>query len=228
MSATAAKTELGRRRLYIPHYQVGEAARYADISSQTVAAWHRVEGNKVLLSQREQRAELSYLQLIEIAVVAAFRKAGVKLPDIKAAREYVKITLKREYPFAEYRFKTEGKDHWLDYGRGKLLKANQAGQLAWKDIIGRLQEFEYERKGVVVRWHVDGHGSPVVVDPRIAFGAPSVKGAPTWVLKGRWQSGESLGDIADDFRLKEAEVRSALEFEGVNLDVPLIGKKWIH
>jgi uncharacterized protein (DUF433 family) len=235
VSATAAKIEPWRRRLYIPNYQVGEAARYAAISPQTVAAWHRIEGNKVLLSQKEQRAALSYLQLIEVAVVAAFRKAGVKLPEIRAARDYVQITLKSEYPFAQYRFKTEGKSLWLDYqqvegetGRGKLLKANQAGQLAWEDIIGRLQEFEYERKGVVVRWHVTGPGSPIVLDPRIAFGAPAIEGTQTWVLKGRWQAGESLDEIADDFGLKEAEVRAALEFEGVNPDVPPVGKKWIN
>lgn len=228
MSATAAKIEPWRRRLYIPNYQVGEAARYASISPQTVAAWHRIEDNKALLSQKEQRAALSYLQLIEVAVVAAFRKAGVKLPDVKAAREYVKVTLKSEYPFAQYRFKTEGKSLWLDYGRDKLIKANQAGQLAWKDIIGRLQEFEYERKGVVVRWHITGPGSKVVLDPRIAFGAPAVDGIPTWVLKGRWQSGEPLDEIADDFGLEEADVKAALEFEGVDPGVPPVGKKWIN
>jgi hypothetical protein len=58
-----------KRRLFIPNYQVGEAARYAGIDPQTVAAWH-----KRMLSKREKRAELSYLQLIELAVVAAARK----------------------------------------------------------------------------------------------------------------------------------------------------------
>jgi uncharacterized protein (DUF433 family) len=223
--ASSAKIEPWRRRLYIPNYQVAEAARYANISPQTVAAWHRIEDS--FLSQKEKRAALSYLQLIEVAVVAAFRKAGVKLPDIKAAREYVQTTLKIEYPFAQRRFKTEGKSLWLSYGRDKLLKANQAGQLAWKDIIGRLQEFEYERRGVVVRWHVTGPGSKIVLDLRIAFGAPSVDGVPTWALKGRWQSGESLNEIADDFGLKPAEVKAALAFERVDIDAP-IEKKWIH
>ena len=92
-----------RRRLYLPNYQIGEAARYADISPQTVAAWHRID--KALLSQKERREALSYLQLIEVAVVATFRRAGVKLPDIRAARDYAQKTLKSEYPFAQYRFK---------------------------------------------------------------------------------------------------------------------------
>jgi uncharacterized protein (DUF433 family)/DNA-binding transcriptional MerR regulator len=210
-----------RRRLYLPNYQIGEAAKYADISPQTVAAWHK-KINDALLSQKEQRAELSYLQLIEVAVVAAFRKAGVKLPDIRAARDYAQRTLRSEYPFAQYRFKTEGKNLWLDYGelegedgRGTLVKASQAGQLAWKDIIGRLKEFEYEHEGVVIRWHVAGASSPIIIDPRISFGAPTVGGIPTWIIKGRWNAGESDTDIAEDFGLEKEQVRKALDFEGV-------------
>jgi hypothetical protein len=32
-----------RRRLYLPSYQIAEAARYADIAPQTVAAWHSID-----------------------------------------------------------------------------------------------------------------------------------------------------------------------------------------
>jgi uncharacterized protein (DUF433 family) len=209
-----------RRRLYLPNYQIAEAARYADISPQTVAAWHRID--KALLSKKEQREALSYLQLIEVAVVAAFRKAGVKLPDIRAARDYAQRILKSEYPFAQHRFKTEGKNLWLDNeelegekGRGTLIKASQAGQLAWKVIIGRLKEFEYEHEGVVIRWHVAGTSSPIIIDPRISFGTPTVAGTPTWIIKGRWSAGESDTDIAEDFELEKDQVRKALDFEGV-------------
>jgi uncharacterized protein (DUF433 family)/DNA-binding transcriptional MerR regulator len=208
-----------RRRLYLPNYQIGEAARYADISPQTVAAWHKKD---TLLSQKERRGALSYLQLIEVAVVAAFRNAGVKLPDIRAARDYAKRTLKSEFPFAEHRFKTEGKSLWLDYdelegedGRGTLVKVSQAGQLAWKVIIGRLKEFEYEHDGVVLRWHVAGASSQIIIDPRISFGAPAIGGMPTWIIKGRWNAGESDIDIAEDFGLEKEQVRKALDFEGV-------------
>ena len=188
--ASERSDEPWRRRLYLPNYQIAEAARYADISPQTVAAWHHAENPT--LSFREKRQELSYMQLIEIAVVAAFRRAGIRLPEIRAAREYVKKELKSEFPFAEYRFKSEGKNLWMDYvqiegekARGTLLKANQAGQIsAWADIVGRLKEFEYER-GIVIRWHVAGVSSPIIIDPRISFGAPAIKGTPTWVIRGQ-------------------------------------------
>jgi uncharacterized protein (DUF433 family) len=208
-----------RRRLYLPSYQLAEAANYARISAQTVAAWHKLESH--LLAERKERAALSYMQLIEVAVVAAFRKAGVPLKRIRAAREYAANILKSEYPFAEYRFKEEAKHLWLDSGQinvkpGTVVSADQGGQMAWESIIGRLREFEYEKHGIVLRWHVAGEGSPIIIDPRISFGAPAIKGVPTWIIRGRYNAGESDSDIASDFDLKKSEVREALKFEGVS------------
>jgi uncharacterized protein (DUF433 family) len=211
-----------RRRLYLPNYQIGEAARYADISAQTVAAWHKKIRNRTsTLSLKGVRVDLSYMQLIEVAVVAAFRKASVPLNRIRAAREYASKTLRAEYPFAEFRFKEEAKHLWLDSQQlndvkpGTVIQADQGGQLTWETIIGRLREFEYEHEGIVIRWHVGGMSSPILIDPRISFGAPTVKGTPTWVIKGRWDAGESDSDIAEDFGIQKEEVGEALRFEGV-------------
>ncbi len=204
-----------RRRLLLPTYQIGEAAAYAKISPQTVVAWHKTEA--ALLRNREARTALSYLQLIEVAVVAAFRKAGVSMKRIRAARAYAANELKSEYPFAQYRFKENAKHLYLDSQQidikpGTVLQADQGGQLEWESVIGRLREFEYENE-VALRWHVAGEGSPIVIDPRISFGAPAVHGTPTWIIRGRFEAGESNSDIAEDFGLKPEEVRKALKFE---------------
>lgn len=163
-----------RRRLYLPNYQIGEASRYAHISPQTVAAWHKVAaGQKApTLSGREKRAALSYMQLIEVAVVAAFRRAGISLRRIRDARDYVSKQLSADFPFARYQFKHDGKHLLLAYqqvegrrGRGKHLMADQGGQLEWDEIIGRLlKEFDYEHEDIVTRWHVAGRSSPIVID----------------------------------------------------------------
>src|SRR5208283_2704933 len=223
MLGSIPRGEPWRRRLYVPNYQVGEAARYAEISPQTVVDWHKA-GDRKTLSTREKRASLSYMQLIEVAVVAAFRNSGVPLKRVKAAREYLAKQFQSEFPFAEYSFKTDGKRLFIDYeqiegakGRGKLLRPDEGGQLAWDAIIGRLSEFDYERKGIVIRWHLRGQDSPIIIDPRVAFGAPAVKGTPTWVLRGRWDAGERVDEIADDFGLRSAEIIRALQFEGIDV-----------
>lgn len=222
-------SEAWRKRLHLPAYQVGEAARYTHVSTQTVVAWHKVD-RRPILSKKALGERLSYLQLIELAVVAAFRKAKIPLPEIRAAREYVKLNLQSEHPFAEYQFKRFGKSLFTEFeegtGRKNLVKANQAGQLVWKEIVGPLlKEFEYERDGVAIRWRVAGSTSPVIIDPRLSFGTPTVKGVPTWIVKGRFDAGESDSLIAEDFGIDVPSVREALKFEGV---LPGQQSKWIH
>ena len=93
------------------------------------------------------------------------------------------------------------------------------------EIVDKLlEEFEYD-KSIALRWHVAGVGEPIIIDPRVSFGAPNVKGVPTWIVKERWQAGEKLQEIADDFRLTEPLVKDALRFEGIEG-----GRKseWVH
>ncbi len=175
------------------------------------------------------------MQLIEVAVVAAFREAGLALERIRIAREYVHKTLQSEYPFAEYRFKKEGKRLLLDYeqvegkgGRGKFLDATQGGQLVWEQFVNpRLQEFVYDDGGVAIRWRVAGPKSPVIIDPRVSFGAPTIDGVPTWVIKGRWEAGESIPEIASDFAIRSSQSRrqTALKMSGNAVPRPHL---WIH
>jgi uncharacterized protein (DUF433 family) len=233
MAAVAQSEDAWRRRIFLPTYQVQEAAKYAQIAPQTVVQWQKGAAGAAL-APREQRTALSYMQLIEVAVVAALRKEGVPLKRIRDTRQYLENTLKSEFPFAEYRFKTDGRRLFIAFaeiagpkkGRGKLLRPDQQGQLAWDAVIGRLTEFDYEgASGRVIRWRVAGAASAVIIDPRVSFGAPMVKGIPTWAIKGRWEAGESPDDIAADFSLRKTEVVDALVFEGIE-DARL--RKWLN
>jgi len=212
-----------------------EAARYARTSNQTIRNWEKIQGNSRIVSPRDLREDLSYLQLIEVGVVSAMRKSGVKLDTIRDGRKYLSSEFNSPFPFAQYRFKTDGKRLFMDYDqivkseKDKLLNVSQRGQLAWTEILDRrLQEFEYDREiGTVLRWKVAGLDSPIIIDPRIAFGSPHVGGIPTWVLRDRWKAGEGIGDIAEDYELTDDLVKAALRFERVEVD-PDRPHKWIH
>ncbi len=101
---------------------------------------------------------------------------------------------------------------------GRLIVADLDGQVAWKDVISdRFEQFDYE-SGIAMVWHLRNKSNPVRIDPRVSFGAPTVNGVPTWALKGRWDAGESVTDIQEDFGLSEQETQHGLLFEGVDLD----------
>ena len=229
--ASIPASQLWVTRLNLPAYQVSEAARYAGTTTTTITNWQ-----KKVVSPREARSALSYLQLIEVGVVAAMRESGVKLDAIRDARKYLAEKFNSDFPFAEYRFKTNGKRLFVssdqlvsDGDKEKLVVVNQGGQLAWNEILRRLlHEFEYDDDlGKVSVWKVDGSDSPIRIDPRIAFGAPQVKGTPTWVLRDRWNSGESVSDIADDYSLHADLVLAALRFERVKVD-PSRPNRWVN
>lgn len=225
-----------RRRLTLPAYQVQEAARYANVTPQTIRNWQRDErGRAAALAQRAKGAALSYLQLVEVAFVSVMRSLGIALAEIRDTRDYVAQKLHAEYPFAQHRFLTDGQNILMELRElepaaapGKLVLTGKGGQLAWKDIIARkFAEFDY-RQGLAARWHVAGKGSLVLIDPQIAFGAPAVHGVPTWAIAGRRSAGESIEDIAEDFRIDVAGVRQALAFEHAEADVKARDRRWTH
>lgn len=232
-TASSRRAEPWRERLAIPNYPIGEASRYAGVRPGTVRNWHHREGGpRGPLATRAPGSALSYLQLIEVAVVAACRKAGMHLAEIAEAREFAAVQLGTDYPFAREGFKLRGKELLLEMkeivgssGDGKLVLLhkkgrNSKGQLGWDAIIGpKLNEFDYDSE-LAVRWHVGGPSSPIVIDPRISFGSPAIKGTPTWLVRDRWLAGESPDYIARDLRLRVPDVTAALEFESVDIEAP--------
>jgi len=209
------------RRLILPAYHVNDAARYAGTTPATIVSWQREQGQAgPALGVRDSGVALSFLQLVELRFVAAMRDLGMKLKDIRAAREYLQSQFKTEFPFADIRLKSDGQSILVDLEetegaefRGKVLVANKWGQYAWKEIIGeRFHEFQYGDR-FARRWHVAGKSSPILIDPLIAYGSPQIRGVPTWVVKNRHDGGESSDEIAKDFMLTKRQVKAALNFE---------------
>ena len=217
------------RRLYLPSYRISDAARYANTAPQTVSRWHYGGGHLgPALPGSQRRRPLSYMELIEVAFVAFFRKAGTSLQRIRRAREYVAQNLNSEYPFVEYRWWTEGFHLLMDLDQfehtddfAKVVVADAGGQVAWARMMAdKFAEFDYERLGDenwALRWHPAGRQSKVVIDPRISFGAPMVEGLPTWVIRGRWRAREEIEEIMEDFDVSREAIIHALRFEDIDI-----------
>jgi uncharacterized protein (DUF433 family) len=213
------------RRLTLPAYQVIDAARYVAVTTQTVRNWqHANRDGYSAIAARRARASLSYYQLQELSIVAAMRLRGVSLKKIRLARDWLSSKFNLEFPFSDERVKTDGQDVLMEEfetelgkNTARLMVASRGGQYVWADIIGhRFGEFDYERH-LAIRWNIHGRDSGVVIDPRISFGAPAVRGVPTWAIRGRRKAGETIEDIAEDFKIDKDDVMKALRFEGASI-----------
>jgi uncharacterized protein (DUF433 family) len=77
----------------------------------------------------------------------------------------------------------------------------------------RKAEFQAPDDGDVARLRPAGPASPVVIDPLVRFGRPSVEGVSTERLWELSDAGESFGEIAGGYDLPEEMVRAAVAYE---------------
>jgi len=144
------------------------------------------------------------------------------LRKIRDARTYFSRVLNSDTPFATQDFETDGVDILQEMGTpggetisDKLLVANSNGQLAWAEFLGdQFLEFQYG-DGIVISWQVNGPESEIVIDPKLSFGAPTIRGIMTRAIKNEWVTGSTLELIAEDFDIPIEVVREALRFEGI-------------
>jgi uncharacterized protein (DUF433 family) len=234
MCAQRAKprAEAWERRLYLPAYRSAEAARLVQTTVQTITRWyHGYESRGPRLRSVlpvPQAGLLSYMQVVEVAFVADFRRLGVRLESLRQAYRYLRKTFQVEYPFAQLDVKTDGVSVLAEYvahegGRalGQMIAADRGGQLVWPEaILERFDQFDYEHQ-LAARWHPRGRENPILVDPRIAFGAPIIEpaGIATWIIRERYEAGEEIPEIEEDFGVTPEQIAAALAFEGVELKV---------
>ena len=212
-----------------PIYSIAQAAGLADVAPATVRNWlfgynqpgHRMR--PVFDDRDENDRYLSFLEVAEIVVASGFRRRGVTLERVRRARYYASETLKVEYPFATVEFKTDGLHiikEFQDREIGpSLLIADAQGQTAfpWL-VIESLQNFDWLDHWAC-RWFPIGHDVPIVVDPQMAAGRPTIEdtGITIETVMRRFTKGkQSPTFIADDYELQENEVVDIIRYATEN------------
>jgi uncharacterized protein (DUF433 family) len=219
-----------------PAYSLVEAAHYLGMPVATLRAWCLGRGYRTSVGVRKQAKPLilldgnghqglSFLNLVEAHVLGSMRRQHkVSLHAIRRALGYVADRMAVERPLLSQEFVTDGVSLFVE-NLGELLNVSHAGQLAMQEVMrAYLHRIERDSQGLPVRLfpftrqpgaYVPEKPGTVVMDPRIAFGRPVLKGraVPTSVLADRFKAGDSLSELAGDYECSVGEIEEALRCE---------------
>lgn len=211
-----------------PLYSFAEADRIAKVSPSTSRRWlkgyhfwygeERHEMQPVTPTYGERDA-VTFVDLIEVAIVGKLRKRGVSLKRIRETNAFCRVYLREPRPLVTQKFKVAGKDIFLDTDFDVLVDVGRsAGAFAWREVLEPfLEDVEYENE-LARRWWPLGKGHMVVVDPDYGFGLPVVEGVGvrTEIIAERHDAGDSIEEITYDFGVTPKQIKDALLWEAPN------------
>jgi len=167
---------------------------------------------------------LSFLELMELRVVKAIVDKGLALQGVRIAAKVASERFHTQHPFASRRVFTDGKaifsaisDH-PDHPDVVRWKKGDIDQVVAGAIFDQfLQEIEFDSKtSLAQRWWPRGRNFPVLLDPRISFGAPVIAGtAVRTSVVARMAHRASMSDAAVAFELQLEQAEAAIEFESL-------------
>ncbi len=208
-----------------PMYSFSEASHLAGVSASTVRNWlfgYTAGGREVqpLFETADiQGPMVSFLQLIEIVVAGQFRKVGhVTFQRVRRAYENAQKLYGIDYPFAHLRLEELGShivERLQSEKPGTSLQAmDEPAQRSLPGLIlETVHHLDYYRD-LAERWFPVGKDVPIVVDPRISSGVPTIfnRGVTIHAIRKRWKAGHRIDFIAKDFELERDDVELVLQY----------------
>lgn len=221
----------------VPKYGIKEAARYLGMPVATLNSW--VNGRRYPTTTGTRFFEpliklpspglLSFYNLVEAHILLSTRKKHcVEMPAIRRAIDYIRAKYPSEHPLLTEDFLTDGKDLFVKKIReheAQTINVSSWGQLGLGPILDMyLHRIERDSRGWPIKlfpirtsWQVDAKGEPpriVVIDPRISSGRPVVNGTGVMadIIVGRFNSGEGVQAIADDYGLMVPQIEEVIRY----------------
>jgi len=231
-----SRRPLDRRE--VPRYGIKEAARCLGMSVATLDSWVNgrtyptAAGTKFFrpLVELTSPGLLSFYNLVEAHILLSTRKKHqVEMPAIRRAIDYVKKTYPSSHPLLSENFLTDGKDLFIKKIETTLgeqtINVSMSGQLGFGPILDfYLRRIERDEKGwpiklfpVRMNWPGDLDSDPprvVVIDPGVSSGRPVVNGTGVMaeIIVGRFNSGEGIESIADDYGLQVSQIEEVIRY----------------
>ncbi len=167
----------------------------------------------------DDKVAISFVNLIELLFVREFRNLGASLTTIRLASKEAADILQVTHPFAYHRFAIENKKIFLrikqESGDIHLIELAKKQYCIEPFIKQFLHDIEFDEiTGLASRWYPLGKDTFVVLDPQIAFGAPTIDGTriTTDILFGAFEAENTFDDIAKWYEIDAVKVEAAIKF----------------
>lgn len=232
MSAVTARSRVVEAQqeaaIDIPRYTIPDVARYVRMSPQTLRSWvagrtyptksGRRAAEPVIGRPRKGDPRLSYANLVEAYVLNALRKTlNVPLSAIREGLHYVQ----REFGIPRFLLSDQlraRQGNLLIQHLGNLYNVGQGGQAELPEAVQRcLRRIDYTDglpSGLYPLTRPDRPEGPkhIVILPDVGFGRPVTQRRfiSTSAIVERFEAGESVVDLAEDYDLEPVEIEEAI------------------
>ena len=211
-----------------PVYGVAEAASLLGLRPDRARAWldgyerQGVNYAPVIRLQPTGADIVTWGEFVELGYLREYRRKGVPLQRLRPVIDDLRGEFGTPYPLATAQPYIYGKELVLelqeknDLPRSIAIVITTGQTIALADEAARFfkkVEFDPPDEGEVRRLHPAGLASPVVIDPLVRFGQPSVKGVATERLWELFDAGEAIRDIANGYDMPTELGRAAVAYE---------------
>ncbi len=219
-------------------YSVAEAAKLLRASTANVSRWangysrtyrgEQAHSEPLLVGRDDglrQRGLVTFLDLMELLFIGAFRQHGVSVPVIRTAAQRAAELFNTDHPFAVKLLQTDGQSIFAILEAedssltncliDELVEDLQDRQLVMPSLVRPyFHKIDYGMLEAERYWPMDRESS-VVLDPMRGFGKPidNSSGVPTAVLHQAYLAEESVEAAADWYEVEEAAVHDAIAYE---------------
>lgn len=214
-------------------YSVPEAVRLTGIPAASLRRWllgyaYRTNGEKRTLppivasplEPLEGSPTLTFLDLLEVRFINAFRQHGISLQAIRLAAIRGQELFDRSHPFATRAFKTDGRTIFAeiaDQAEDRVLLDLLKNQYAFRQVLEPYlyEGIEFSERDEPTLWRPIPKIPQAVLDPQRQFGQPILQqeGVPTAALARAHRAEGSIERVARWFEVDAKSVRAAVRFE---------------
>lgn len=209
-------------------YGLAEAAALLGLRADRARAWidgyQRQGADYAPVIRVEPTGEdvVTWGEFVELGYLREYRRKGVPLQRLRPVVDELRREFGTPYPLATGKPIIFGKELVLELQKkngippaiaivirsGQQILLAQDAQRFFKKV-----EFDPPGQGDARRLRPAGLASPVVIDPLVRFGRPTVQGVATERLWELFDAGESIEQIAHGYEMPAEQIAAAIAYE---------------